>query len=616
VNPGRTLNKSFYRPWSVALTTLMLAACGSGDSGDTSGAAAGGSAVIPVSVVPVPDLPTSHATAVDTPTDQTDAVRLANQASMGATEALVATVQQEGVAKWLVGQFEATPSVYTAGRDGTIDTFVTNQRDYSPCQNYADVHDRIACSWETSYVAPVQWDFVKQALVNPDQLRQRVALALSQLLVVGEIGRTYATRNYQQLLRGQAFGNYRDLLREVTLSPVMGSWLNLADSSAGSPNENYARELMELFTIGKCNLNLDGSLVDGKCTAPYDNSAVTANAAALSGWTYPLGGGQTPMWCYTNWCADGRNPPYYNGPMVPIQSRHNTTAQALLSGVQLAADSTPVQAVEKVLDSVMAHPNMAPFISRSLIQFLVTSNPSAAYIKRVATVFNAGTFRGAGSGRKGDMKAVIAAILLDAEARDPAIAARSDYGRLREPPLAAVAALRVMGSTSDGIRIDGSLTRWSLFDAETVFNFFPSVFSVPGAPELNGPEFKAQTVQANYDRTNFMSWLVMTQRVGCYVGCDAFGGPTATPVDWTQYEPDAGDNPQRLIDRLDMVLTARTLSADDKASILDGMQQWTAADQANTWLWAWDNSDSNWRRERAKMALYLVLSSPSFQIQR
>ena len=271
---------------------------------------------------------------------------------------------------------------------------------------------------------------------------------------------------------------------------------------------------MELFTIGKCNLNLDGSLVGGKCTAPYDNATVTANAAALSGWTYPVGGGQTPMWCYSNTCADGRNPPYYNGRMLSVQSRHDIGAQSLLSGVQLPANSTPEQAVEKVLDSVMAHPNIAPFVSRTLIQFLVTSNPPPAYIERVAKVFNAGRYLGVGSGVKGDLKAVVTAILLDDEARNPVTAAGADYGRLREGPLAATAALRAMGSTSDGIRIDGSLTRNSLFDADTVFNFFPSVFSVPGSPELNGPEFKVQTVQATYDRSNFMSWLLMTQQDG------------------------------------------------------------------------------------------------------
>ena len=226
--------------WSIAIAAMLMAGCGSGDSGETGAAVAGAGAGASGGTTAPVDLAASYAQATDVPTTQTDAARLASQASMGATETLVATIQQQGTGKWLLGQFEATPSVYTAGRDGLIDTFVTSDRGYTPCSNYPDLHDSIACDWETTYVAPVEWDFVRQALANPDQLRQRVALALSQVLVVGEIRRTYATRNYQQLLRNYAFSNYRDLLREVTLSPVMGSWLNLADSAADSPNENYA----------------------------------------------------------------------------------------------------------------------------------------------------------------------------------------------------------------------------------------------------------------------------------------------------------------------------------------------------------------------------------------
>ena len=623
-----TLAKMSHSALAIALSAIVLAGCGSGDTGDASAAnppsgnapaSAPGGGTTPPPTLPAnlpANLAANYASAQSTPTTQTDAARLANQASMGPTEALVGTIQQEGPAKWLLGQFEATPSVYVSGRDGLIDSFVTSDRGYTPCVNEVDLAHSIDCDWQTTYVAPVQWDFVHQALVNPDQLRQRVALALSQVLVVGEIRRSYGTRNYQQLLRNYAFSNYRDLLREVTLSPVMGTWLNMADSLGSSPNENYARELMELFTIGKCNLNLDGTLVGGKCTAPYDNTTVTANAAALSGWTYPVGGGQTPQWCYSNVCADGRNPPYYNGRMMSVQSRHNVTAQTLLSGMQLPANSTPEQAVEKVLDSVMAHPNMAPFIARTLIQFLVTSNPTPAYIQRIATVFNAGSYLGLGSGVKGDLKPVITAILLDDEARNPTIAAGANYGRLRESPLAETGALRIMNSTSDGVRVNATLVQPATFNSDTVFNFFPSVFSVPGHPDLNGPEFKVQTVQANYNRSNFMSWMLMTSRTACYIACESFGGATSTPVDWSPYEGDAGDNPQRLIDRLNMTLTAGTLSDADKASILDGMMQWTAADQANSYWWQWDNSDSNWRRERVKMAMYLITTSPSFQIQR
>jgi uncharacterized protein (DUF1800 family) len=344
--------------------------------------------------------------------------------------------------------FGPTPALITQVQNSGLQDFLTAQ--YAlPITKYP-----LPASGDTGLGA-VQQRFFVQNLTATDQLRQRVAFALSQIFVIGGNKITDPTgyTNYLQLLANDSFTNYRQIMQDVTLSPAMGHWLDMVNngkpnvSKGDHANENYARESMQLFTIGTSQLNPDGSyqLDSGGDQIPtYTQSTVEAFALAYTGWTYPLAPGATQQ---------TYNPQYWTGPMVAVDSNHDTSAKQLLSysgasgGGMLPAGQSATQDLQGALDNVFNHPNEGPFVSRELIQHLVTSNPSPAYIQRVASVFDNN-----GSGVRGDMKAVITAILMDAEARrgdDPATAVGTD-GHLQEPILYMTGLLRAFGATSDG----------------------------------------------------------------------------------------------------------------------------------------------------------------------
>jgi uncharacterized protein (DUF1800 family) len=333
----------------------------------------------------------------------------------------------------------------------------------------------------------VQQRFFVQNLTAPDQLRQRVAFALSQIFVIGGNKVTDPTgyTNYLQLLANDSLTNYRQIMPDVTLSPAMGDWLDMVNN--GKPNvnkgdhatENYAGEFMRLFTIGTSELNPDGSyqLDSGGNQIPtYTQSIVEAFALAYTGWTYPLAPGATQQ---------TYNPPYWTGPMVAVDSNHDTTVKQLLiypgasGGGMLPAGQSTTQDPQGALEKVFNHPNAGLFVSSELIQHLVTSNPSPACIQRVASVFD-----NTGSGMRGDMNAVITAILLDPEARrldDPATAVGTD-GHLQEPILYMTGLLRAFGATSDGSNLayDGSGMGQEALYSPSVFNFYSPTYVIPG----------------------------------------------------------------------------------------------------------------------------------------
>ncbi|NJR71947.1 MAG: DUF1800 domain-containing protein [Gammaproteobacteria bacterium] len=242
-------------------------------------------------------------------------------------------------------------------------------------------------------------------------MRQRVAFALSQILVTSGADSSlmpYGMARYQQLMLDYAFGNYKDLLYAVTLSPVMGDYLNMANSNKPDPargisaNENYAREIMQLFSIGLYDLNLDGTLkkdASGNPIPSYSQTTVENLARVFTGWTYASANG-TP--------AVRNNPSYYEQPMQAVASNHDTGSKTLIRGFIIPASQSAALDLSMALDHLIAHPNVAPFISKQLIQRLVTSDPHPAYVARVAAVFNNN-----GQGIKGDLKAVVRAILLD-----------------------------------------------------------------------------------------------------------------------------------------------------------------------------------------------------------
>ncbi len=263
-------------------------------------------------------------------------------------------------------------------------------------------------------LTPAQRRFFTNAVHGPDQLRQRVAFALSQIWVASasRLTQTRMMVPYLRLLQANAFSNYRTLMEELTLSPAMGRYLDMVNNAkppANSrlrANENYAREIMQLFTVGTTKLNQDGSPVldaQGKPVPTYTQADIEGLARAFTGWTFPVTPGQPPR---------ATNPAYYNGKMVAWDANHDTDAKTLLDGHQLPAGQTAQQDLTASLDYLFNHPNVAPFLATRLIGALVTSNPSPEYVARVAGVFNSDEL-----GRRGELKSVIRAILLDPEAR-------------------------------------------------------------------------------------------------------------------------------------------------------------------------------------------------------
>ena len=413
------------------------------------------------------------------------AARFLDQATWGPTPASIAELQQTGFDTWLNAQFALNtsdlPDQPILGVDGKRDN---------------NLH-------------PVQAAFFENAVAGPDQLRQRVAFALSEIWVVSESSglHAYAFPPYWRVFRDNAFGNYRDLIKAVTLNPAMGRYLNMANNNKANAakgtaaNENYGRELMQLFTLGLTQLNPDGSpmLDQNHNPAPtYDQNVVTNMAKVLTGWTYPTAPGAA---------AKHDNPPYFIGQMFAVEQNHDTSQKTIFGGIVIPAGQTAEQDLESLLDALMQQNTMAPFVSKQLIQHLVTSNPSPAYIQRVSSVF-----LNNGSGVRGDMKAVVTAILTDAEARagdDPSAAVNASFGHLREPVLFMANILRGLNATlgsSSAINNEASLMGQNLFRAPSVFSYFSPQYRTEHG--LLGPEFQIYTTATAAERADIVNSIL------------------------------------------------------------------------------------------------------------
>lgn len=549
----------------ATLAAALLAACGGGSGTDsTADGAPGGAGAQRLA--------------------PREAVRLADQASFGATEALLADLQAQGAEAWVTAQLALRTSRYTSGADGAI------HRHAGPGA-YCD--DRgPECLQEAASTAPLLTDFYRNALDQPDQLRQRVAFALQQIVVVSgrNLQGTYGFRNYYNDLLDNALGNYRDLLRRVALSPVMGDYLTFVNNDRDAPNENFGRELMQLFSIGTCALEPDGSLTSGHCIPTYTNETVRNYAFALTGWTYPAGGARRPG------CAPaGLNCLSYDGDLVAAPAFHDPNARPLLSGRTVPAGSSPEQALEVVLDSLMAHPNIGPFIGRQLILHLVTSNPAPDYVARVAAAFDTGRHGSAGSGVKGDLAATVHAVLLDPAARTEGDPARA--GQLREPALLFTGVLRGLGGHTDGGVLGpvwGEPMRQHLFRPTSVFNYYRPGYPVPGT-DLEGPEFGIHGEGAAIARLNFLDSLLGT-------GADP---AAATAVDPTAFL-DAADDPAALVDRLAGIAIGAPLPEPARGRAIDAVAVHAPGGDAG----------DTWRADRVRTAAYLVYAAPDYQVHR
>jgi uncharacterized protein (DUF1800 family) len=519
---------------------------------------------------------------------EADAVRLLRQSTFGPTDALVERVKSIGAEAWLNEQFAMPATPYPA-----YPYVSANRPDTCVDDRTQPVHADSYCARDNYSLFQLQRQFFADAIAAPDQLRQRVAFAYSQIFVTSgvENSRNYAMRNYQQIFRDKAFANYEDIITAVTLSPMMGDYLNMVnndkpDPVAGTqPNENYARELLQLFSIGLYNLNPDGSVqydAQGKPVPTYSQDQVEGFAHVFTGWTYPTITGLAPR---------THNPRNYLGQMEAVASQHDTGSKLLLGGTSNPGGLPMQQDLALALHNVFLHPNVGPFIGRQLIQKLVTSDPTPGYVSRVAAVFDNN-----GYGVRGDMRAVVRAVLLDAEARgankiDPA------WGKLAEPVLWMMQASRAFDAKSDGVfyrAVSAGLGQF-LFYPPTVFNYFPPDYPVPGTQTL-GPEFGIQTATTALNRVNVANALVFSN--GIAPDASVYGS-TGTSLDLTSLQALANDA-NALVDRLDRLLLAGAMSTSAKAAIVAAVNAVPASDPVG----------------RARTAAYLVLSSSQYAVER
>jgi uncharacterized protein (DUF1800 family) len=489
------------------------------------------------------------------------AARFLDQASWGPTPESIAQLQQMGTSNWLNAQFALNTSD------------IPNQ----PLLASSGLPNRD--------LHPVQSAFFQNTVTGQDQLRQRVAFALSQMWVVSFSGVpvAYAFPPYWRIFRDNAFGNYRNLIRAVTLSPAMGRYLNMANNNKANPanntsaNENYARELMQLFTLGLTQLNPDGTPVPGQNNVPvptYDQTVVTNMAKVVTGWTYPTVPGATPR---------KNNPEYFFGQMFAVEAEHDTSAKTIFGNVTIPAGQTAEQDLDSLLDALMAQPTMAPFVSRQLIQHLVTSNPSPQYIARVSSVFE-----NDGDGVTGNLKAVITAILTDPEARagDDATAAPANplFGHMREPVLFMANLLRGLNATltaNSTVYYDATELGEDLFDAPSVFSYFSPQYRIQGG--LLAPEFQIYSTATAAERTDIVSAIL-------YGTIDK-----ATTVNLTPFRQQTG-NTTSLLNYISSVFLHASMSTSLEQSATD------AANAAST------------PTAKAQAALYVILTSAEYQI--
>ncbi len=516
-------------------------------------------------------------------TTASDAIRFQEQSTFGPTEAGTSEVMQKGPALALEEQFYKPSSVYQS-MNTVNNANVCVQGSGATCNrdNY------------TAYLSQVR--FYRNAVHNPDQLRQRAAFALGQIFVVSnnDINRSYAIALYQQSLMNHSFGNLRDLLVDITLSPIMGQYLDIVNNQKPDlargiePNENYARELLQLFSIGEVMLNADGTRQldpQGNPVPSYDQDAIESFARIFTGWTYPTRPGQTQRW---------PNPENLNGRMVVNAAQHDTGAKTLLLGQVVPAGQTPEKDIQDAIQNVFNHPNFGPYIGKQLIQFLVTSNPTAAYMGRVTAAFSDN-----GQGVRGDMKAILRAILLDPEARGDA-KPDNNYGKLREPALLVTGVVRGLGGSTDGIylRTQSELAGQAVFDSPTVFNFYPPDYLAPGTTDLLGPQFKILHTDTVLRRANFVNDLIFT-RGGNVPAVTDFPGATGTQVTLATLQGMAA-TPDAMIDRLNTTMMPSTLSASDRQAIATAVNAVPATDAAR----------------RSRTAVYLVATSPQYNVTR
>jgi uncharacterized protein (DUF1800 family) len=557
-----------------------LAACGGGGGGGGNN----GGGTPPATGGTPPTTTPPNAPAIT----KAEAYRFLNQATFGATEAAAQQVISQGYEAWIDAQLAQPASLQLPGVQAAYAALP------QPVTNIGALHNDRVAFWFANSVN------------GTDQLRQRVAFALSEIMVVSQGVLTnypFGVADYYDVLARDAFGDFRKLIEDVTLTPSMGVYLSMLGNQKPNPalnirpDENYARELMQLFTIGLVQLNPDGTVgVDGtgQPISTYDQATIEGFAHVFTGWRWAG---------FTTFNQSRATLTNQVQPMQAYGEQHDTGAKRVLTYpgailTTIPAGQTPAKDLADALDNIVGHPNVGPFISKQLIQRLVTSNPSPQYVERVT-----GKFNNDGTGRRGNLAAVIKAILLDTEARSATTSATS--GKVKEPLLRLTQIMRAYNATARG----GTLTVQNVLavfgegplQAPSVFNFFSPFYAPPGeisAQNLVAPELQISTEFLNTQVSNYLHTMAF-----CYVPtpittCGALRADIGI-LD-TSAENALAADPAALVERIAQRLLAGQISA-------------TLRDQARAQV---ERSPATSPTARTGEALYLIASSPEFAIQR
>jgi uncharacterized protein (DUF1800 family) len=527
-----------------------------------------------------------------------EAARLLNQASFGATEAEIAKVKAYGYSAWLEDQF------------------------HMPGRSHEAYLNAVIAGGQSPNDGHVMNSFWREAATGQDQLRQRIAFAFSQIFVISLQDSTVANYRrgvaaYLDMLGRNAFGNYRTLIEDITRHPMMGLYLshlrNQKEDPARNrvPDQNYAREVMQLFSIGLHELNPDGTprLVNGQPVETYDNDDIVGLSRVFTGFSWA-----GPDKSNSRFFGSGTQDP--NREVLPMQGYpqyHSISEKRFLTAlIPASATADPDEDLRIALDAIANHPNVGPFIGRQLIQRLVTSNPSAAYVARVAQAFDSGTFTSglwsAGAGERGDLRATIAAILLDPEARTAARLNDPAFGKVREPILRVAHWMRsfnarsasgsfLLGTTDNPATSLGQ----SAMRSPSVFNFYRPGYVPPNTPiataGLVAPELQIVHETSVVGYANFMRSAVQS-------GLGS-GSPRDIQPDYSA-EIALADSADLLIDRVDLLLTAGRMSAGTRLLVRNAVDS-VAIPAVN---------QTTARRNRVYLAVLFALSSSDYLVQK
>jgi uncharacterized protein (DUF1800 family) len=546
------------------------------------------------------------------PNNDADAARFLSQATFSPTLEEIAHLRQIGYVAWLDEQFAATPSLEVPYLDWV--------RGLPAGQNSVYQQQRMEAWLIHALGNP---DPSAPVVQHKDQLRQKMAYQLSQIFVVSDrngavLFAPWSLASYFDRLTINAFGNYRNLLQDVTLHPAMGVYLSMignrkADAALNiRPDENYAREVLQLFSVGLNQLNLDGSnvLSAGQPVPTYNQNVVRGFAQVFTGWNWSDCNGAD----YANCSAPGN--PYelpWQNPMVAFEAFHdNTTDKQLLnyagsvlpSGV-LVHGGTAAQEMTAALNNIFNHPNVGPFIAKQLIQRFITSNPTPAYVARIAAVFNNN-----GAGVRGDLKAVIKAILLDDEARFGLWQRPDVFGKPREPFLKLVQSYRALPTASANGRLriltqDDTPYGQSPLHSPSVFNFYRPNFQQPGeirAAGLVSPEFQITTDTLIVSGPNDLDWKTFYFYQG-----SSYSYAQDPDVPLIDANRDKTLTDAQMVDRYNILFMSGSMSPFMRQTLLPRLANMTGGGPL---------PEQDLQRHKVQQLLYLVLTSPEYAVQK